>query len=142
MGTNFGQVKKINIGCNTLIFKGKKLLLGKRKNCAGEGTYGLPGGHLEFGENLIDAAKRELKEELGIESDGIKLISVTEGTKYPDSHYIQVNFLLPDFKGEVTLMEPDKCEEWKYFDLKSLPEIFPPHQKIIEAYRKKEFYLS
>ena len=31
-----------------------------KKNCFGEGTYGLPGGHLEYGEKMIDGAKREL----------------------------------------------------------------------------------
>lgn len=138
MGTNSGQ---INIGCNTLIIKDGKLLLGKRKNHTGEGTWALPGGHLEFGENLIDAAKRELKEELGITSKKIKLVSITEGDKSPDKHYIQANFLLEDFEGEITNAEPEFCEALEYFDLDNLPEIFPPHQNIIKAYLTGDFYL-
>jgi len=134
-------MKKINIGCNTLIFKSGKLLLGKRKNCFGEETWGLPGGHLEYGEDLIEAAKRELREELGIEVDDLKLISVVEGTKTEWDHYIQINFLLAGFKGEVKLMEPEFCEVWEYFNFSELPEIFPPHQKIIEAYLQDVVYL-
>jgi 8-oxo-dGTP diphosphatase len=141
MGSNSGQMKKINVGCNTIILKDGKVLLGKRKNCVGEGTWALPGGHLEFGENLIDAAIRELKEELGIKAKKIQLVSVTEGSRYPTDHYIQANFLMEEYSGKISLMEPDKCEGWEYFDFKNLPEIFPPHQKILQSYLQKVVYL-
>ena len=38
-----------------------------KKNCYGAETWALPGGHLEHGETLDECARRELKEELGIE---------------------------------------------------------------------------
>ena len=53
------------IGCEIIVRKGQSLLLGLRKNCYGAGTWGLPGGHLEFNERLVDAVCREAKEELG-----------------------------------------------------------------------------
>ena len=132
--------KKINVGCNVLIFQDNKLLLGKRKNHSGAGTWGLPGGHLEYGEDLIDAAKRELAEEVGIKDANLTFISVTENEKKND-HYIQINFLLQDPVGEIKLMEPEFCEEWKFFALDDLPEIFPPHKNIIQAYIEKQTYL-
>lgn len=141
MGGNLGNMKKINIGCNTLIIKDKKILLGKRKNCAGEGTWGLPGGHLQFGEDLIEAAKREVLEEIGVKDGDLELISVTEGVKDEKKHYIQVNFLLSNFSGEYKLMEPEKCEEWRYFELTDLPDLFPPHRTIIQAFIRKKCYL-
>ena len=56
----------IKIGCEIFVIKEHKLLFGKRKNTYGEDSWGLPGGHLEYGEKLADAAKRELEEETGI----------------------------------------------------------------------------
>jgi 8-oxo-dGTP diphosphatase len=37
-----------------------------RKSNNGAGTYGLPGGHLEFGEDFAECARREVAEETGI----------------------------------------------------------------------------
>jgi 8-oxo-dGTP diphosphatase len=43
------------------------VLLAKRAGVRyGEGLWGLPGGHVENGESLIDAAVRELREEVGV----------------------------------------------------------------------------
>lgn len=55
------------IGVNALIFNDKnQLLLGKRVNCFGEGTFGLIGGKLKVGETIESCIKRELLEEVGI----------------------------------------------------------------------------
>jgi len=130
----------IKVGCNTIIVKKEKILLGKRKNCYKSGTWGLPGGHLELGEDLIDGAKRELWEEVGIKDPKLEFLSVVEGDK-DEAHYIQVNFLLKDFKGEPVLTEEDKCEEWGFFSMEELPKnIFPPHKKVLEAYKKGKHY--
>jgi 8-oxo-dGTP diphosphatase len=48
--------RSIKIGCEVFIKKQDTILLGKRRNCYGEGTWALPGGHLEYSETLIDAA--------------------------------------------------------------------------------------
>ena len=50
------------------IKKVSKLLMIKRGNHPGIGWWALPGGFVDFRENLDDAAKRELQEETGVEN--------------------------------------------------------------------------
>jgi 8-oxo-dGTP diphosphatase len=54
------------VGVNIFVVRDGKLLLGKRKNVYGNGEWGLPGGHLESGETMVQAAARELDEETGL----------------------------------------------------------------------------
>ena len=132
----------IKIGCEVFLIKNNAVLLGKRKNCYGDGTWGLPGGHLEYGESVIECAKRELKEELGIEGLELKLISVIDNID-ERGHYVHISFLLKRFLGEIQCMEPDLCCEWKFFDISILPEdIFKPHQKIFKNYFRNTIYLE
>jgi len=134
----FFFMNTINIGCNGLIIRDNKLLMGKRKNCHGEGTYGIPGGHLEYGEKIVDAVKRELKEECGITVAALTYSSTNDQAE-SDQHYIQINFVINDYEGLIENTEPERCEGWEWFDLNQLPSnIFPPHVAIIEAYKQNK----
>lgn len=133
--------KNITIGCEIFFQQENSLLFGKRKNCYGEGMWGLPGGHLEHGESLIDCAKRELKEELGIYGTEFMLVAMTDNID-ERGHYVHASFLLKSFTGEIQCMEPHLCSEWRFFALNNLPqEIFKPHQKILRAYFSNVLYL-
>ena len=105
--------KPIKNACDIFVLKEGKLLLGIRKNSYGAGNWGLPGGHLEWGEKLEACAIRELKEETGIEVTDLKLVTVTDEARDID-HYIHFGFLLEKYVGEPTLVEPDKCEKWAF----------------------------
>ena len=125
------------IGVNVLVVKDGKLLLGQRKNTSGEGDWGLPGGHLEKDEKMEDGAKRELKEETGLEAD-LKFANLANGRNV-EPHYLHVSFLAENIKGEPQLMEPEKCSEWKWFPLNDLPKnIFVGHRRPIEGFLKHE----
>jgi len=135
---NFNTIK---VACDVFITRGGKLLLGKRKNCYGAGSWALPGGHLEVGEKMIDAAKREIKEELGIDGINLKFAVISDFIG-DSSQYVHIDFLLENYKGEIKLMEPEKCEEWRFFDLKEIPEnIFNSHQDLIKAFKEGKVYL-
>lgn len=54
-----------------------EILLVKHRH---HGVWTVPGGQVEVGENLIDALKREIKEETGINADVNKLICVSSNT--------------------------------------------------------------
>jgi len=61
------------IGCDGVVFKEGRILLQQREDFR---TWGQPGGGLELGEYLLDAARREVREETGIEVDLERLAAV------------------------------------------------------------------
>lgn len=134
----------ILIGAAVFVEQNGCILLGKRKNTYGAGDWGLPGGHLEYGEKLIDCAIRELKEEVGIEAGPQQMtLSALVDDPRADQHYVHVAFTLSDVGGEPRLMEPEKCEEWKFFPVQDLPtNIFIGHKRIIETYKRQTIYLK
>lgn len=128
------------IGVNNLVVRNGQLLLGKRKNVYGEGTWGLCGGHLETGEDMESTAARELMEETGLKAERYLFSNlVNNNGNKSGKHYLQVGFIAEGVVGEPSLKEPDRCEEWKWFDLNDLPKnIFPSHVKQIENYIKEQ----
>lgn len=50
----------IKIGCEIFVYEEDKILLGKRRNCYGEGYWGLPGGHVEKEKHLLNVQKENL----------------------------------------------------------------------------------
>lgn len=129
--------KEIKVGANIFVIQDEKLLLGKRKNVAGEGQWGLPGGHLEYKEGLKSAATRELKEETNLEAEELVFVNLVNDPQESE-HYIQIGFLAGEVNGELKNMEPEKCSEWKWFEIESLPDnIFYGHRKQIDALLKE-----
>lgn len=123
------------IGVNSIVVRDGKLLLGMRKNCYGAGTWGLPGGHLEQGEELAAGAARELLEETGLTAESFEFTNIVNDPNEKDRHYLQIGFQAIGIKGEPENKEPDRCEEWRWFDVNALPsKIFPNHKKQIELF--------
>jgi 8-oxo-dGTP diphosphatase len=135
------EKERPKIGVNIFVVREGKILLGKRKNVSGDGHWGLPGGHFEMFESLIECGKRELKEETGLTVDSLTFLHlVNDPLSEKGTHYIHINFLADNTRGEPRLMEPEKCSEWRWFDLNSLPpkeEMFVGHQKLIPAFVNK-----
>jgi 8-oxo-dGTP diphosphatase len=135
------EAKKPGIGVNVFIYKGGKILLGKRKGGTAPGTWCLPGGKLEFGEGLRLGAKREVREETGIEIESLEFVSATNDPR-PNrgEHYIHFNFRA-ETESEPSLTEPDNFTEWKWFDPHALPQpIFYGHKKLLEAFERDELF--
>jgi len=65
----------LTVDCVVFNGKGHPLLI-KRKNPPFRGAYALPGGFVDLGESVEDAAKRELLEETGLKAGKLHLIGV------------------------------------------------------------------
>lgn len=54
------------------------VLMVKRGQAPAKGLWSLPGGHVNFGETLIDAARRELDEETGVKAAILTFVDFSE----------------------------------------------------------------
>lgn len=129
----------VRVGVGLYILNDKRqVLLGLRKSPHGAGSWCPPGGHMEFGESNAEAAIREAKEETGLDINplSVKLAGVTNDFfKESNKHYITLNLLAYDYQGEARVMEPEKCAEWRWFDLNKLPEnLFLPVANFLEEH--------
>lgn len=127
-------VKKPEVGVAVLIKKEGKLLVGRRRKSWGYGTWQMPGGHLEFGESFEDCAKRETKEEAGVEISNIRFLTVTNDF-FPDEkrHYITI-WMVADWTGG---RERNSSEghSWKWLswdEIRELKPLFLPVKNLIK----------
>lgn len=109
------------VGIGVLVMKDGKVLLAKRKNTHGEGKWGGVGGHLEHLESFAECAKREAREEAGVEIDNIRFLCVTNFKDHAPKHYVDIGLAADWMGGEAKNLEPDKKEEVRWFDMDDLP---------------------
>lgn len=122
---------KTIIAVYLIMIRDKKVLLSRRYNTGYfDGSYSLPAGHLEKGETLKETMIREGNEELGIalEADDLKLAH-TIFRNIPDNERISFFFTAEKWSGEITNMEPEKCDDLEWFSLDELPENMIPYVK-------------
>ena len=125
---------RFTVTAGAVIFNDQRqVLLLKHRFRAGSG-WGLPGGFLERGEQPIDALRRELREEIGLEVEDVKVFAARSFSKPK-----QVEVL---FRGRANdevkplTMEVERAE---WFALDSIPEGLPRDQRsYIERAAKTE----
>lgn len=132
------------VGVNAFVIREGKILLGERKDdWVGGGGWGLPGGHLEKGEQMKVRVAKELEEETGLCAQNFEFVALVNDYR-DDKHYIQVGFLAKEVdEKEPELREPDRCFEWKWFSLNALPEhIFVGHRGLLQAFLNRATFID
>jgi 8-oxo-dGTP diphosphatase len=126
--------KRPGAGMGVIVLREGKVLLLRRKNIVGDGTWCFPGGHIEMNETFEETAKRETMEESGIKIKNVKVVGVTNDLVEKDkNHYITV-FVQSDYdSGEEKLMEPNKSSEIGWFNWNKLPQpLFLPIENLLK----------
>lgn len=99
------------------------ILLHQRNNTGFlDGYWDMPSGHIEPNEGALDAAIRELKEEVCLSAlpHNLRLIHVNQN--FLDQPYINFMFKVDDWHGIPAIGEPDKCSGLKFFQTDALPD--------------------
>jgi 8-oxo-dGTP pyrophosphatase MutT (NUDIX family) len=135
-----GHRPLLMVGAATLIVDAEnRLLLMKRSD---SGCWGPPGGAVEPGEVVETAARREVREETGLETGEMALFGVLSGLelfyRYPNGdevYNVTIVYLTRDWRGEVRLN--DEHTDWRWFAAADIPEnLSPPIQPVIEQFKK------
>ena len=130
------EIQRPKVGVAVMILKDDKVLLGKRKGSHGAGEFAFPGGHLEYMESFVDCIRREVMEECGIEMKNIRFQCLVNLREYAPKHFVHIQLIADFKKGELKVLEPDKCSSWQFYDLDDLPfPLFETCQLSIENYK-------
>jgi 8-oxo-dGTP diphosphatase len=123
------------VGVGVFVRRNGKILLGKRRGSHGEGMWALPGGHLEFGEELDVCVRREVLEETNLTVGAIAFGTLTNDIFLAEQrHYVTLYMVCEYAGGELQTMEPAKCEGWQWFGWDALPRpLFLPLENLLKT---------
>lgn len=117
----FVQYQNPAPGVVVSIRKADSIVLGKRRGYVAAGRWCLPGGFINFEEDYLSAAHREVREETGLEIEITGILSVVSNFILPDMHTLVV--VLSAVPAGGSLQAGDDIGEVDWF---SLEGDFPP----------------
>jgi 8-oxo-dGTP diphosphatase len=111
------------VAVGVVVVKNSSVLLVKRGQEPSKGLWSVPGGLIELGETLEDAAQREVREETGINVRIEKLLGVANNIVRDDEgktrfHYVLIDYLARPLTTSVKAQSD--ASETKWVDFKDL----------------------
>ena len=93
----------------------RRVLLVERANPPGQGLWAVPGGQLKPGETLVEAVRREVREETGLEVAVDDVVWVGESIgpgSPPEWHYTIIDFSAQVVGGNLQAGDDARRVEW------------------------------
>jgi 8-oxo-dGTP diphosphatase len=124
------------VGVAVFIIKDGKFVMTHRQGSHGKDTWGLPGGHLEYGESWEECAKREALEEVGLDIKNVRFLGVTNTVFENEGKHSVTIFMIADREtGQATNLEPQKSKEIAWFTYETMPgNLFKPMLDLKSSY--------
>ncbi len=94
------------IGIGIILLRGDDVLLIRRGRPPGAGQWSLPGGKQELGETAEAAARRELREETGLECGALTMVAHADSITHDETGRIEYHYTILDFAARYTSGEP------------------------------------
>jgi len=128
-----------------LVYDDGQVLLLRRQNTGfKDGELGLPAGHMDGEEELMQAMCREAKEEIGLDLDPENLILAhTMHRRQSDHERMDFFIMCRKWTGSELNCEPEKCSELIWVSLDDLPEdLIDYYKQVFEHIRQGSVYSS
>ena len=142
VGSYIGKVRTPYTACNIVVTRrvgGRdQILLSRRLQGTGMGSYTLPGGKKHDNETVKACVRRELKEETGLILTKARPIS-DRITNFPDFPRVRsIGVLAEEVRGEPRRREWHQHSNWEWYDVADLPTpLFFPTEFVLRDFFAK-----
>jgi 8-oxo-dGTP diphosphatase len=140
----FGRAKAPYTACNIILLRNAngrdEVLLSRRLRGVGSGSFALPGGKKNGDESIIACVKRELQEEVGVEYQAGRPVSlrITNLPGFPQVR--SVGIVATKWHGKPARREHLAHSDWKWYRLDDLPSpLFFPTEWAIDDFLSNSF---
>ena len=124
MNREFPELPLVGVGA--IIIENDRVLLVKRAHPPIQGQWSIPGGVLEVGEMVREAAIREAREETGLVVEPGELLGVYDRILRDPEKRVQYHYVLIDFLCRATggqLQAASDAAEVRWFTREELPAL-------------------
>ncbi len=120
------------VGVNAIIVADNgRVLLVHRVNPPVQNEWWIPGGGMRYGESILQALQREIKEETGLDLEEAKLAHIVSAV-WNERHTVEINFLVKVKNPNARVVLDDESDDWKWADPKD-PKLHPHLRKMFGA---------